>query len=181
MWRIGTGNRWCAESGKPSRYLIQKKLNDVRQWYSTYDKKFYAVVQALRYWRHYLLPREFVLYLKYEALKYLNSQKRLNAKHSKWVEFLHDYTFVLKYKTGVENKVADTLSRCVMILITMSAEVIGFERLKEYNSCPDFGKIYVTLRDGSVREMSEFLLQDSYLFRFHKLCIPYTSLRNFLS
>jgi len=73
-------------------------------------KKFYAVVQALRHCRHYLLPQEFVLYSDYEALKYLNSQKRLSARHSKWVKFLQEYTFVLKHKTGVENKVASALS-----------------------------------------------------------------------
>ena len=63
-------------------------------------------------------------------LKYLNSQKRLNARHKKWVEFLQDYTFVLKHKAGVENKVADALSWRVMILVAMSAEVIGFETLR---------------------------------------------------
>ena len=49
-----------------------------------------------------------------------------------------------------------------MILIAMSAEVIGFEKLREeYDSCPDFEKIY-TLRDGFVHEMDGFLLQDGY-------------------
>jgi len=57
------------------------------------------------------------------------------------VEFLQDYTFILKHKTDVENKVADALSRRVMTLVTMSTEVIGFERLREeYDSCPDFEK-----------------------------------------
>ena len=65
-----------------------------------------------------------------------------------------------------------------MILVAMSAEVTGFERLREkYESCPEFEKIYVALRDGSVREMDGFLLQDRYLFRFHKLCILRTSIR----
>jgi len=61
----------------------------------------------------------------------------------------------------------------------MSAEVTGLEILREeYESCPDFGKIYVTLRDGSVRETDEFLLQDGYLSRFCKLCIFLTSIRD---
>jgi len=34
---------------------FSEKLNDALQRYSMYDKEFYAVVQALRYWRH-LLP-----------------------------------------------------------------------------------------------------------------------------
>jgi len=60
--------------------------------------------------------------------------------------------------------------------------VIGFERLrKEYDSCPGFAEIYVTLRDDSIHEMDSFLLQDGYLFRFSKLCILRTSLRDFLS
>ena len=109
---------------------FSEKLNDALHRYSTYDKKFYAIVQALRYWRYYLLPQEFMLYSDHEALKYLNFQKRLNARHSKWVEFLQDYTFVLIHKAVVENKVTDAFSRRVMILITMSAEVIGFERLR---------------------------------------------------
>ena len=37
------------------------------------------------------------------------------------------------------------------------------------------------LRGGSVREMNDFLLQDDYLFRFRKLCIPRISLSDFLS
>jgi len=114
VWRIRTDNRWYTESGKPPHYLFQWKLNDARQWYFTYDKEFYS------YWRHYLLSQEFVLYSDHEALRYLNSQKRLNARHSKWVEFLQDYTFVLKHKACVENKIADVLSRCVMTLVTMS-------------------------------------------------------------
>ena len=38
------------------------KLNDAKRKYSVYDQEFYAIVQALKKWRHYLLPKEFVLY-----------------------------------------------------------------------------------------------------------------------
>ena len=110
---------------------FSEKLNEAKQKYSTYDKEFYAVVQALRYWRHYLLPQEFVLYSDHEALRYLNSQKKLNHRHGHWVEYLQAYSFVLKHKSGIENKAADALSRRVTLLSVMRVEVTGFERLKE--------------------------------------------------
>ena len=91
---------------------------------------------------------------------------------------LHIY---LKYKAGFENKVTDALSRCVMILLAMSAEVTGFERLKdEYESCPDFGEICHIM--GRICSRDKRLSATRwYLFRFRMLCISRTSLRNFLS
>jgi len=75
---VGIGGVLSQEK-HPVAYFSEK-LNDAKQRYSTYDKEFYAVVQALRYWRHYLLPQEFVIYSDHEALKYLNSQKKLNSR-----------------------------------------------------------------------------------------------------
>eukprot|EP00253_Pinus_taeda_P006252 PITA_06252 len=48
--------------------FFSEKLNESRQKYSSYDKEFYAVVQALRHWRHYLLGNEFVLFSDNSAL-----------------------------------------------------------------------------------------------------------------
>jgi len=128
-------------------------------------------VQALRYWRHYLLPQEFVIYPNHEALKYPNSQKKLNSRHGRWIEFLQDYTYALKHKAGVENRVADALSHRRALLSVMSTEVVGFEKIKEtYESCPDFGNIYTILRDSLTHEIDGFLLQDGYLFRSRLLC-----------
>jgi len=138
------------------------------------------VVQALCYWRHYLLPQEFVLYFDHEALCYLNSQKKLNHKHGHWVEYLQEYSFILKHKSGIENKAADALSCRVTLLSVMSVEVVGFERLKEeYESCSEFGEIYLTLKDENHRVINDYHLQDGYLFRDNKLCILKTSVREF--
>ena len=88
------------------------------------------VVQTLRYWRYYLLPQEFVIYSDHEALKYLNSQNKLNSRHGSWVEFLQDYTYVLKHKAKVKNRVVDSLSHRHALLCVMSTEVIRFEKHK---------------------------------------------------
>ena len=61
-----------SQEGHPIEYFSEK-LNDVRFRYSTYDREFYAVIQALKHWRHYLLHKKFVLFSDHEALKYLHS------------------------------------------------------------------------------------------------------------
>jgi hypothetical protein len=50
---------------------FSEKLNEVKIKYSTYDKEFYAVILALKKWRHYLVPKEFVLYSDNHALEFV--------------------------------------------------------------------------------------------------------------
>uniref|UniRef100_A0A2N9HIL9 CCHC-type domain-containing protein n=1 Tax=Fagus sylvatica TaxID=28930 RepID=A0A2N9HIL9_FAGSY len=160
---------------------FSEKLNDAKLRYSTYDKEFYAVVQALRHWCHYLLPKEFVIYSDHDALHHLNSQKKLNFRHASWVEYLQRYNFALKHKAGIENKAADALSRRVTLLSMMSTNITGFERLRdEYESCPDFGQVHATLSSAPHPTIEDYTIQDGYLFKANKLCIPRTSVRDFL-
>jgi hypothetical protein len=67
---------------------FNEKLDEVKIKYSTYDKEFYAVIQALKKWRHYLVPKEFVLYSDNHALQFVTQQEKLNQKHVKWIEFM---------------------------------------------------------------------------------------------
>lgn len=104
-----------SQEGHPVAFFSEK-LNEVKKKYSTYDLEFYAIVQTLRTWRSYLIQREFILNSDHEALKYINNQGNLNRRHAKWVSFLQEYTFVLRHKSGSSNKVADALSRRVVLL-----------------------------------------------------------------
>ena len=67
---------------------FSEKVNDEKRNYSSYDKGFYAIFQAMKHWRHYLIPREFVLYFDNHAFQYIMRQPKLNLKHVKLVEFL---------------------------------------------------------------------------------------------
>ena len=120
-----------------------------------------------------------MIFSDHEALKYLNSQQKLNARHARWVEYLQSYTFVLKHKAGSENRAADALSRRATMLFTSQIEVLSFERIKEeYKECPDFGAIFNDLT--SHRSSGEYILQEGYLFKEAKLCIPRTSVRDLI-
>ena len=63
----------------------------------------------------------------------------------------------------------------------MSVKVTGFERLKDdYESCPDFGELYTSLSNAPRPILDDYTLQDGYLFKANKLCIPQSSMRDFL-
>ena len=88
-----------SQEDRPIAYFSEK-LNDAKKKYSSYDKEFYAIFEAMKHSRHYLMPGEFVLYSINHALQYIMQQPKLNLKHAKWVEFLQSFTFVLKHISG---------------------------------------------------------------------------------
>jgi len=118
--------------------------------------------------------------LDHEAPEYWNSHTSVNPKHARWVEYISEYSFVLKHKSGVENKVADALNRIRCLLNTMRVEVLGFDRLNDtYSTSPDFGLLYLEVLASNRRSNVDFVLHNGYLFRGSQLCIP-TLFRDFL-
>ncbi|KAL6562636.1 hypothetical protein OROGR_003643 [Orobanche gracilis] len=162
--------------------FFSEKLNESRRTkYSTYEKEFYALVRCLEHWRYYLLPKEFVLWSDHDALKFTNDQKKLKEKHARWVETLQDFSFVLKHRSGVENVVADALSRIGLLLQKWSTTVVGFDRMRDaYISCVDFSEIYSEVSEGHRSTFPAYQVVDGYLFHGTRLCIPSTFLRDFL-
>jgi hypothetical protein len=104
-----------SQDDRPITYFSEK-LNEAKVKYSTYDKEFYAIIQALKKWRHYLIPKEFVLYSDNHALQFVTRQEKLNHRHVKWVEYMQNFTFVIKHISGTANKVVDALSRKCLLL-----------------------------------------------------------------
>jgi hypothetical protein len=90
---------------------FSEKLNEAKIKYSMHDKEFYSFIQALKKWRHYLVPKEFVLYSDNHTLQFVTRQENLNQKHAKWVEFMQNFTFVTKHIYGTANIVVDAYAR----------------------------------------------------------------------
>ena len=87
--------------------------------YPTHDLELAAVVFALKVWRHYLYGVIFEVFSDHKSLKYLFNQRELNMRQRRWMEFLKDYDFELKYHPGKANVVADALSRKSLHVSTM--------------------------------------------------------------
>ena len=59
---------FLSQEGRHVAYF-NEKLNDAKRKYYVYDQKNYVIVQALKKWRHCLLPNEFVFYTGHQALQ----------------------------------------------------------------------------------------------------------------
>lgn len=163
-----------SQLGKPIAFFSEK-ISGARGRYSTYDVELYAVVQAIKHWRHYLFHKEFVLFTDHDALKHMSSQDKVSSRHASWFAYLQQFTFVIKHKAGSLNKVADALSRRHSLLSSLHVSITGFEVLPElYPSDPFFGKIW---RDIQHELHPDYLIFDGFLFRGTQLCLPDCSLR----
>lgn len=131
-----------SQEGRPMAFF-SKKLNEEKKKYSAYDLELYALVQSLKKWRHYLLPKEFVVFTDNQALSYINTQEKLRNRHLKWMEYLQSFTFTIKGKKGQLNKVVDALSRKLLTVQELQLQSIGIEGFKDlYEGDDDFSTTY---------------------------------------
>jgi len=75
---------------------FSEKLHGAALNYTTYDKGIYALVRALQTWEYYLVSKEFLIHSDHKSLKYIRGQCKLNKRHTKWVEFLEQFPYVIK-------------------------------------------------------------------------------------
>jgi len=162
---------------QPIAYFSEK-LNGAALNYPTYNKELYALVRALETWQYYLWPKEFVIHTDHESLKHLKRQGKLNRRHAKWVEFIETFPYVIKYRQGKENIVADALSRRYALVSTLNAKLLGFKYVKElYANDDDFANVYGACERTA---FGKFYRLDGYMFRENKLCVPNSSMHELL-
>jgi hypothetical protein len=170
-----------SQDSRPVAYFSEK-LNETKRKYSTYDKEFYAIIQSLKKWINYLVPQEFVLYSDNQALQFITRKEKLNQRHAKWVDFMQNFTFVIKHIVGNDNKVANALSRRCLIQWEFQVKTLGFEHLKDmYCDDTDFKEAHEACANPVLRDRSQwtnFMIQEGLLFKGNQLCVPKCSMRD---
>ena len=157
------------QKGHPIAYFSEK-LNDPSRNYPTYDKELCALMRALHTWDHYLVPKEFIIHNDHKTLKYLKSQHKLNKRHPKWVEYLEQFPYVIKFEKGKAIVVLDALSRRYTLLAKLRSQILGFDNICElYIHDPFFANIYDSCFNKS---QGGFYLSNGHLSKEGRLCIP---------
>nr|GEU42239.1 putative reverse transcriptase domain-containing protein [Tanacetum cinerariifolium] len=98
------------QRGKDIAYA-SRQLEIHEKNYTPHDLELGAVVFALKIWRHYLYRTKSVIYIDHKSLQHIFSQKELNKRQRRWIEFFSDYACKIRYHPSKMNLVADVLSR----------------------------------------------------------------------
>ena len=86
-------------------------MDEVQCRYATTEKELLAIVFALEKFRSYLVGSKVIMHTDHAALKYLLTKKDAKPRLLRWILLLEEFDLEIKDKRGVENGVADHLSR----------------------------------------------------------------------
>ena len=104
------------EGGKPNVvYYVSKTLNEAQRNYTTTENELLAVVYALEKFRAYLVGSDIIIFTDHSALKYLLTKQNAKGRLIRWVLLLQVFNLQIRDKKGVENVVANHLSRLTIV------------------------------------------------------------------
>jgi hypothetical protein len=108
------------QKGHPLAF-ISKPLGPKTKGLSTYEKEYLAILIAVEQWRQYLQQAEFIIYTDQKSLVHLNEQRLNTPWQQKVFVKLLGLHYKIVYKKGVDNSVADALSRRSHGMVQLSA------------------------------------------------------------
>lgn len=106
------------QEGRPIAFFA-RTLDPTERKHASVEKEAYAIVEALRQWRHLLLGHKFTLITDQKSVQFMFNQDNLgkikNDKIQRWRIELAQFRYNIQYRPGTENLPADALSRLCAI------------------------------------------------------------------
>ncbi|KAF7838882.1 Ty3/gypsy retrotransposon protein [Senna tora] len=90
-------------------------MSNRMQQRSAYVREMFAITEAVAKFRHYLIGHFFTIRTDQKSLRHLTDQTVQTPEQEEWLPKLLGFQFVIEYKPGKLNTVADALSRSCFV------------------------------------------------------------------
>ncbi|XP_058757747.1 uncharacterized protein LOC131631003 [Vicia villosa] len=166
-----------SQQGHPLAFF-SKKLCHRLQASSVYVREMYAITEAVKKWRQYLIGRHFHIYTDQKSLKNLLVQTIQTPEQQKWAAKLQGFQFEIFYKPGRTNQVADALSRRpteddAAVLLSISSPVPHLiKELKIHYNTTQEGKDLLNKIQTDTAMQTTFQIKDGLVFFKDRIFIP---------
>lgn len=97
-------------NSKPVAYF-SKKLTETQKRKKAIYLECLAIKEAVKYWQHWLMGKEFIVHTDHKPLENMNIKARTDEELGDLMYYLSQYNFKIKYNPGKSNQEADCLSR----------------------------------------------------------------------
>ena len=94
-----------------SIYYASKTFTPTQINYTTTEKELLTIVFTFDKFRAYLVGTKVTVYTDHAAIKYLISKKDAKPRLIRWILLLQEFDLEITDRKGIENQVADYLSR----------------------------------------------------------------------
>ncbi|GFY09954.1 retrovirus-related Pol polyprotein from transposon 17.6 [Trichonephila clavipes] len=178
------GRNWCCASTKSKPIAFASRtLNKAERNYTVTERECLAVIWALNKFKTYFGPLPVKVITDHAALTKLTNGKNLSSRMIRWALKLSEFNIEWEHRPGVQNVVADLLSRNPVDSVegsqiscaALRALAINSREqfIKEQREDPELGHIYRYLEnpdDGSVNATvceswsQDFKLINGFLF-----------------
>lgn len=93
--------------------FFSQKLNSAQRKYSAYDRELFAVYSSIKYFKHMLEGRDFVIFTDHKPLTYAFRQKpdKCTPRQFRYLDLIGQFSTDIRFISGQDNVVADALSR----------------------------------------------------------------------
>ena len=141
--------------------FFSRKLSTAETKYSAFDREMLAVYAAIRYFRHMVEAKTFVVFTDHKPLTYAFRQKpeKCSPRQFRHLDYISQFTTDIRHIAGDNNVVADALSR-----------------ICEINDCNKIDYVKLAESQENDEEIQQYLEEDSSLL-LRRLTIPETNVQ----